>query len=97
MSENFDAQGSLIELLDENDNPQMFELIHALRYEDEDYVVLARAEDDPDEEETGVVILHVVVSDDQDEQYETVEDDALLDKLFAQFVAEMEEIENFEG
>ena len=39
MSENFDAQGSLIELLDENDNPQMFELIHALSYEDEDYVV----------------------------------------------------------
>lgn len=96
MSENFDAQGSLIELLDENDNPQMFELIHALSYEDEDYVVLAPAEDDPDEEETGVVILHVVVSDDEDEQYETVEDDALLDKLFAQFIAEMEEIENFE-
>lgn len=96
MTENFDAQGSLIELLDENDNPQMFELIHAMTYEDEDYVVLAPAEDDMDEEETGVVILHVLVTD-EDEEYETVEDDDLLDKLFEQFVAEMEEIENFEG
>ena len=98
MSEKFDAQDNgLVELIDEEGQPQMFELIHAMSYEDEDYVVLAPAEDDPDEEETGVVILHVVVGDEQDETYETVEDDDLLDKLFEQFVAEMEEIEAFEG
>ena len=86
---------NMIELLDENDNPVMFEFIHTMEYDGDEYVVLAPVEeDDPDEEETGVVILKVVNTD-VDEQYEDIEDEALLDKLFAQFVAEMEELEQF--
>ncbi len=95
MTENFEQQDNLIELFDDNGNGEMFEFIHALEYEDTDYVVLAPADDDPDEEETGVVILRVVPGDEED-QYESVEDDDLLDKLFALFVKEMEELEAFE-
>ncbi len=67
MPEKFNADDNYIELLDENDEPVMFEFIHALEYEGADYVVLAPVEGDEDEEETGVVILKAVSSEDMDE------------------------------
>jgi hypothetical protein len=96
MAEKFNADDNYIELLDENDESVMFEFIHALNYQEVDYVVLAPVEEDPDEEETGVVILRAVIGDEED-SYEAVDDEELLNKLFEMFVAEMEEIEDFEA
>ena len=96
MAERFNADDNYIELLDENDESVLFEFIHALTYEDVDYVVLAPVEDDSDEEETGVVILRTVIGD-EDDEYEAVDDEELLGKLFEMFVSEMQEIEDFEA
>lgn len=84
---------NFIELLDEDNNPVQFEFVHSMSRDGVDYVVLAPADDDPDEEaEVGVVILKVVEGDDED-VYEVIEDEALTDSLFDQFVAEMDEID----
>lgn len=96
MAEKYGADDNYIELLDENNNPVPFEFIHAMTYEDADYVVLAPVDDDPGEEETGVVILKTIVGEEEDE-YEAIEDEALLNALFALFVKEMQEIEDFEA
>ncbi len=96
MAERFNADDNYIELLDENDQSVMFEFIHALSYQDVDYVVLAPVEDDPEEEETGVVILRAVIGEEED-FYEAVDDEELLSKLFEMFVAQMQEIEDFEA
>ncbi|MBE5761442.1 MAG: DUF1292 domain-containing protein [Clostridiales bacterium] len=94
--ENMIDDNGFIELLDENNNPVNFEFIHAMTFNETDYVVLAPVEDeDPDSEETGVVILRQVIDEDGNEVLEALdEDDELLDELFDIFVAEMEALED---
>ena len=83
-------EDNIIVLTDENGNEEQFEFLDLVTYEGKDYVVLMPAGEDTDE----VVILQVDNVDTDDESFSDVEDDAVLDAVFAQFKAE--NIDNFD-
>ena len=59
----------------------MFEWLDTVEYEDECYGVFMPVED----EEDGVVILHITVNDNEEEIYDSIDDDELVNKLFELF------------
>ncbi len=81
---------SLIELVDDDGNTFRYEHLMTFEYKGEWYVAVTpelppeEDEDDGDGEE-DVAIFHVVGSE-EDEHLETIEDDALMDELFDEFV-----------
>ena len=87
----FDEYRNTIELIDENGNTAQFEFLDLISYEDEDYVVLASAEDDAAE----LVIMKVVTNDDGTEEYCTLDDEALMQTIVdifkTKFLTEMSE------
>lgn len=85
---NVELENNILELIDENGEAVNFELLSVVTYEGSDYLVLAEAEN-PDSEE--VVILKVEEGENEDDvAYVSVEDEAVLDAVFQQFVAEID-------
>lgn len=75
----------LVELLDEDGNPTLFEHVTTVLYEEKEYLVLQPLTDE-DEEDT-VVILRIIPGKDED-AYVPVEDD---DELMAVYTLYAEE------
>lgn len=74
---------NVILLNDEFGNEVKFEFLDLVSYEGEEYIVLLPADDDS---EGTVVILRVDDSDDRDEEnYVSVEDEAVLNAVFGIF------------
>ena len=69
----------ILTLTDENGNDVDFEYLDCLEYQDKEYLVLMPA----DEAETQIVILEVEPVDDENENYLAVEDEAVLDAVYA--------------
>ena len=84
--EEMNNEGTLITLEDEEGNEIEFEFLDVVEYEGEEYVVLIENDEDADE----VVILKINVIDDETEEYLSIEDDALLEKLFEIFKSKYE-------
>ncbi len=88
----YEDDENIVELVDEEGNKERFEHIGTVEYKGEWYACFtpeARPEergDEEDEEDEGeeVVIFHIV-GEENDEHLETIEDDALLDEVFAEF------------
>ena len=76
-----DNEGTLITLEDEEGNEVEFEFLDVVEYEGEEYIVLIENDEDADE----VVILKINPIDDETEEYTSIDDDELLDKLFEIF------------
>ena len=73
---------NIIVLKDENDNEVNFEFLDLIEYEGKEYVVLLPEDDDDGE----VVILEVEYDEESDmETYGSVEDDSVLEAIFAIF------------
>ena len=81
-----DNEGTLITLEDEEGNEIEFEFLDVVEYEGEEYVVLIENDEDADE----VVILKINVIDDDTEEYASIEDEELLEKLFEIFKSKYE-------
>ena len=79
-------EGTLITLEDEEGNEIEFEFLDVVEYEGEEYVVLIENDEDADE----VVILKINVIDDDTEEYASIEDEELLEKLFEIFKSKYE-------
>ena len=73
-----DNEGTLITLEDEEGNEVEFEFLDVIEYEGEEFIVLIENDEDADE----VVILKINPIDDETEEYVSIEDEELLDKLF---------------
>ncbi|MBQ6528249.1 MAG: DUF1292 domain-containing protein [Clostridia bacterium] len=77
-----------ITLVDEDNVEHQFEMIDTVLYKDETYAILAPYEELQDEsdsdEEINLVILRMVETDD-DISLETVDDEDLLDAVYAAF------------
>ena len=71
-------EGTLITLEDEEGVEVEFEFLDIVEYEGEEYIVLIENDEDADE----VVILKINPIDDETEEYVSIEDEELLDKLF---------------
>lgn len=78
LMEEMENEAPLITLEDEEGNEMEFEFLDIVEYEGEEYIVLIENNEDADE----VVILKINPIDDETEEYVSIEDEELLDKLF---------------
>ena len=90
--EEMENEGTLITLEDEEGNEIEFEFLDVVEYEGEEYIVLIENEEEADE----VVILKINAIDDETEEYASIDDEELLEKLFDIFKSKYEGDINFE-
>lgn len=85
----------IIELTDEDGVTSQFEYLTTIEYQDELYVVLMLLDnEEQDDDEGEVLILKIEKDPETDEDiYVSVEDDAVSQAVFDQFVAMMDEEE----
>lgn len=84
--EEMENEGTLITLEDEEGNEVEFEFLDVVEYEGEEYIVLIENDEDADE----VVILKINTIDDETEEYASIDDEELLEKLFDIFKSKYE-------
>lgn len=76
-----DEQPLILSLTDEDGNEVEFELLDSIDYEDKEYLILLPNQEDA----TEVFIMEVEPNDDGTESFVTVDDDEILDAVFALF------------
>lgn len=89
--EELDALDETLELEDEDGNTVRLNFLATIEYKGEKYCCFTDA--DADEEEAEVQIFHLT-GDEQDRRLDVIEDDALLDEVFAEFCKEYEAYED---
>ena len=87
-----EEQTNIITLTDENGKDQDFEYLDCVEYDDKEYLVLMPA----DELATEIVILEVEPVDEENENYLSVQDEVLLNKVYAIFKERYKDILTFE-
>ena len=97
MTEQFDEEyeENLIELEDEEGNVESFIHVGTIEYKGGWYCFFQKAEPESEEEEDEVVIYQLV-GEEGDQQLVPIEDDQLMDEVFAEFCKEYEAYENSE-
>ncbi len=78
---NPEEESSILTLTDENGVDMDFEYLDCLEYQGKEYLILIPA----DAEDTQVVILEVEPVDEENENYLAVEDEEILDAVYAIF------------
>lgn len=89
--EEYENEGTLITLEDEDGNEVEFEFLDVVEYQGEEYIVLIENDEEADE----VVILKINAIDDETEEYVSIEDEELLQTLFNIFKDKYEGDINF--
>ncbi len=87
-----EEETSILTLTDENGNDVDFEYMDCIEYRGKEYLVLMPAEEDSDE----LVILEVEPVDEENENYLSVDDEAVLNAVFGIFKEKYQDILNFE-
>lgn len=90
--EELENEDALITLVDDEGNEVEFEFLDVVEYEGEEYIVLIENDEDADE----VVILKINPIDDNTEEYVSIDDEDLLQKLFDIFKKKYEGEINFQ-
>lgn len=91
MSEEFGA--TIVTLVDEEDGTETdLELLATLEYEGQTYAAFYVEDEDPEEE--GIVVLREL---EEEGQYESLEDDELLEKVYEMFMEVIETDEEDES
>jgi len=83
---------SILTLTDENGNDTEFEYLDCIEYNGKEYLVLMPA----DEISTEIVILEVEPVDEENENYLSVNDEAILDAVYGIFKERYKDIITFE-
>lgn len=97
----YEDDDNIVELVDEEGNKERFEHIATIEYKGEWYACFTpetqpeESDGEDDEEGDEIVIFHIVGEED-DEHLETIEDEALLDEVFAEFCNQYEDSEDAE-
>ena len=88
---------NIIILNDENGNEVKFEFLDLVELEEEEYVVLLPVSEDGEEDEGEVVILKLEDTDEdaEEESYVGVEDEEILNNVFAIFKEKYKDEFNF--
>ena len=88
---------NIIVLNDENGNEVKFEFLDLVELDDEEYVVLLPVSEEGEEDEGEVVILKLEDTDEdlEEESYVGVEDEEILNKVFAIFKEKYKDEFNF--
>ena len=87
-----DEEASVITFVDENGEEVTFEYLDCIEYEDKEYLALLPVEDGNNE----IVILEIEPVDEENENYLAVEDEAILDAVYAIFKDHYKDILTFE-
>lgn len=87
-----EEQSSILTLTDENGEDTEFEYLDCIEYEGKEYLVLMPA----DEITTEIVILEVEPVDEENENYLSVSDEAVLDAVYGIFKERYKDILTFE-
>ena len=77
---------NLVELTDEEGNTLKFEHVMTVEYKGDAYILLAPAEHMEDLADDEVMILKIGTDDQGDDVYETVEDEAVLQAVFEEYL-----------
>ena len=88
---------NIITLNDENGNEVKFEFLDLVELDEEEYVVLLPVSEEGEEDEGEVVILKLEDTDEdaEEESYVGVEDEEILNKVFAIFKEKYKDEFNF--
>lgn len=89
---NQEEEVSILTLTDENGQDVDFEYLDCIEYQGKEYLVLMPAE----EAETQIVILEIEPVDEENENYLAVDDEAILDGVYAIFKEKYKDILTFE-
>lgn len=87
-----EEESSILTLTDENGVDVDFEYLDCLEYQGTEYLVLMPVE----EESTQIVILEVEPVDEENENYLAVEDEEILDAVYALFKEKYKDVLTFE-
>lgn len=79
---------NIIVLTDEEGNELECDYLDTINYKGVNYVVLYPL--DQDEDDGEVVILELIENEDGEEEYNTVDDEELLDEIFEEYTRVME-------
>jgi len=86
-----EEETSILTLTDENGNDTDFEYLDCVAYEGTEYLVLIPAQEDADE----IVILRIEPVDEEHENYLAVEDEKILEAVYAIFKERFKDVLNF--
>jgi len=86
-----EEETSILTLTDENGNDTDFEYLDCIEYEGKEYLVLIPAE----EEAVEIIILEVRPVDEENENYIAVEDEAILNAVYAIFKERYKDVLDF--
>ena len=86
-----DEEVSILTLTDENGVDMQFEYLDCIEYQGTEYLVLMPVEG----EEAQIVILEIEPVDEENENYLAVEDEAVLDAVYAIFKERYQDVLNF--
>ena len=87
-----DEEASVITFVDENGEEVTFEYLDCIEYEGKEYLALLPVEDGNNE----IVSLEIEPVDEENENYLAVEDEAILDAVYAIFKENYKDILTFE-
>ena len=87
-----EEEDNIITFVDENGEEITFEYLDCIEYEGKEYLCLLPAE----EENNEIVILEVEPIDEENENYLAIEDEAVLEGVYAIFKERFKDILNFE-
>ena len=87
-----EEEEGILTLVDENGVETAFEYLDCIEYEGKEYLCLIPA----DEESSEIVILEVEPVDEENENYLAVEDEAILEAVYAIFKDRFKDILKFE-
>lgn len=88
-------EDDIIELEDDEGNVESFAHVGTIEYKGEWYCFFQKAEPETEEEEDEVVVYRLVVEG-EEQRLLPIEDDALMDEVFAEFCKEYEAYEDSE-
>ena len=86
-----EEEESILTLTDENGEDMEFEYLDCIEYQGKEYLILMPV----DEESNEIVILEIQPVDEENENYLAVEDEAVLDAVYAIFKDRYKDVLNF--
>lgn len=86
-----EEEQELLTLTDENGNETTFEYLDVIEYQGTEYLILL-----PTDESGEIVILQIEPVDEENENYLSVEDEDLLNEVYAIFKEKFKDILTFE-
>lgn len=92
----YENDENIVELIDEDGNTLRYEHVGTIEYKGEWYCFFTPIlnVEEADEDEGEEVAVFRLVGDEDDERLETIDDDALLDEVFAEFCNQYEDFED---